>query len=401
MVCHEQEPLDHRSLPKSWQELRSICLQKNPNRRDFLENADHDAYWQLRLSWGLAAMPKACFHDRYILLHSELNSTELHHYEQNFVGAFIWSHAFIARDWYRFAPHDPRLQPQSMSFPHDFNIYARAWSGTREYRLTLLDMLQSTGLMDRCRVTFSHRDNNIDYQQHCYHNQDLKIYNKLLLPDNGSVSSDHSATYDPSHYTQCGIDVVLETLFDDLRLYLTEKILRPIACAKPFVLAGPPFSLAFLRSRGFETFHDLIDESYDTIIDPVQRLKALVNVMRDIADLDADKKRQLMTAMHRVSKRNQRYFFSRAFAKALQQETQDNVSKARDIVLAQHIHGHKWLENHKLISKKIRNDDQLSWSASERKKISDFIRFLRGGRTIDDTIPGLGINPAASQSLYA
>jgi hypothetical protein len=69
---------------------------------------------------------------------------------------------------------------------------------------------------------------------------------------------------------------VLETLFDDHRWHLTEKSLRPIACGKPFVLMATPGSLQYLRQYGFKTFDGLIDETYDSIQNPKQRLQAVL-----------------------------------------------------------------------------------------------------------------------------
>jgi hypothetical protein len=44
------------------------------------------------------------------LSHSEKNSQELELYEQNdFIGVYYWSHALIARDWFRYAKLDPLL----------------------------------------------------------------------------------------------------------------------------------------------------------------------------------------------------------------------------------------------------------------------------------------------------
>ena len=42
------------------------------------------------------------------------------------------------------------------------------------------------------------------------------------------------------------------------------------------MLAATPGSLQYLKQYGFETFHGLIDESYDTILDPRERLKTIV-----------------------------------------------------------------------------------------------------------------------------
>ena len=57
--------------------------------------------------------------------------------------------------------------------------------------------------------------------------------------------------------------------------FLTEKTFRAIAMLHPFILMARPFSLQGLRDMGYKTFSPYIDESYDTIIDDVDRLKAI------------------------------------------------------------------------------------------------------------------------------
>ena len=81
---------------------------------------------------------------------------------------------------------------------------------------------------------------------------------------------------------------MLETLFDDDRLQLTEKSLRPIACGQPFILAATHGSLQYLQNYGFKTFNDVFDESYDQIEDPVKRLKAIVALMVQISQWTDD-----------------------------------------------------------------------------------------------------------------
>jgi hypothetical protein len=109
------------------------------------------------------------------------------------------------------------------------------------------------------------------------------------------------------------MEVVLETLFDDSRLHLTEKTLRPIACGKPFILASTVGSLQYLKNYGFETFDGLIDESYDLIGNSKDRLHAIVQEMKRIATLNADDKQQLYEKLHQIADRNKQRFFNGFF----------------------------------------------------------------------------------------
>ena len=50
----------------------------------------------------------------------------------------------------------------------------------------------------------------------------------------------------------------------------------------PLVVWGSPGSLTHLQDIGFETFGHAIDESYDTIKSPVDRLNAIFSIVNDL-----------------------------------------------------------------------------------------------------------------------
>ena len=272
-------------------------------------------------------------YDLTMLCHSEKNSKQLSIYQDNgFVGVYWWSHGIIAQDWFRFAQHDPLLIKQDIK--HDFLIYNRAWSGTREYRLKFVEELLNQDLLPYCKTTFSTTDNNVVYTDHQYSNPQFKIeridIEHHIMPNNTNAES--SADYVSTDYQTSAVEVVLETLFDDQRWHLTEKSLRPIACGRPFILAATPGSLQYLRSYGIKTFDGLIDESYDNIQDPVQRIEAIVKEMKRIAMLPQTQKKVLWNQLYEISKQNQVLFFSPDWNKTITQELKQNIDNALKIM---------------------------------------------------------------------
>ena len=237
----------------------------------------------------------------WILLHSELNSKELDKYQTSgdFLGAYWWSHAMLALDWYRFAQHDPALD-RSNDYKKLFLIYCRDTTGTREYRKDFLNLIQQHALIDHSQIgSFS-------------------TYN---------ITSDSSAVYDAIDHTQAAISVVLETVFDS-RIHLTEKILRPLACGHPFLLAGGPGSLALLRTYGFKTFAPCINETYDTIQDHDQRLRMIVDEMKRIQNLNQLDLDCLIAECNKIAKFNKKHFFSNKFFTTITKELEQNVKSA-------------------------------------------------------------------------
>jgi len=318
---HDQEPLNFDYYSKQNFRIQESLI---PNH----SNLEFDEVVQFKL---INPVMQAGFFDYSIICHSEKNSKNLCLYENNeYVGVYWWSHAVIARDWFRYAEHDQDLTANFDNIKHDFLVYNRAWSGTREYRLTLADMILTKNLLDHCHMNFSPLDGENHYSCHEFANPELKITTTNLEEHFAlnTANSTSSADYDSRDYDMCAIELVLETLFDDDRLHLTEKSLRPMACGRPFMLAATPGSLEYLRSYGFETFHNFIDESYDLIPNPRDRLQAIVREMQRIIALDHQSKTQLWKELYEIANRNKKRFFSTEFHNDVVCEYIENFNNA-------------------------------------------------------------------------
>lgn len=64
-------------------------------------------------------------------------------------------------------------------------------------------------------------------------------------------------------YEKIAIEVVCETGPDVDNFSFTEKILRPMYFKRPFLVAGAPGYIKFLKKCGFKTFDRIISEEYD------------------------------------------------------------------------------------------------------------------------------------------
>ena len=341
MICHDQEPLFYDLYTESdiYNEMLNRIPKSDPGQ----------AAWRMSIIKflsklhlrGLAYFLITSMCDKILILHSEKQSTQLQLYESNnYIGVYYWSHAMIAADWFRYAQYDPKLIVNFDQIQKDFLIYNRAWSGTREYRLKFMHELVQKKLQSHCLTSFAVQDNNQHYMDYQFKNSDFETdlvgLDQHFLPNRHD--SNASADYNNSDYAQIGIEIVLETLFDDTRLHLTEKTLRPIACGQPFILMATAGSLQYLRDYGFKTFEGLIDETYDTILDPAERLQAVVNEMSRIAKLDQTKKLMLWHQLYKIAKFNQQLFFSTQWQQSIYQEFVSNLSRSIGI-LKQHTNG--------------------------------------------------------------
>jgi hypothetical protein len=318
VICHDQEPLDYvfydvdtpisefrlSKLPKG---LRGICRQIKFDKCN-LRNYPYNIY------------------DHAILIHSERRSVNVDKYRKNnFIPVYYWSHAVIARDWFRYAEH----VTQKKNISKTFLIYNRAWSGTREYRLKFAEHLVKLELDSSCLMRVSTVDSATSehYSLHKFENPKWQpiIVIENFFP-NCTVDSHSSADFDLLDYESTKIEVVLETLFDDDRLHLTEKTLRPIAMGQPFILASTYGSLQYLRQYGFKTFSDCWDESYDMMSDSLERMNKLTDVMSNIVSMPPDKREEMLKQAQLIAEYNKKHFFSDKFQTQVSKELRDNLT---------------------------------------------------------------------------
>jgi len=114
--------------------------------------------------------------------------------------------------------------------------------------------------------------------------------------------------------------VPTETIYFGKRLHITEKTFKAIALEMPFILVAPAHSLEYLRSYGFKTFGDFIDESYDDEEDDLIRIQKVGQLLEDIDNLSYNEKQQLWEHCSRVATHNYNHFYNGAFEKILWEE---------------------------------------------------------------------------------
>jgi hypothetical protein len=81
------------------------------------------------------------------------------------------------------------------------------------------------------------------------------------------------------------ISVICETKFEENEISVTEKTYKAIAYKHPFIIIGPCSFLRYVNELGYQTFHPYIDESYDSIQDPLSRFEAIITELKRISNL--------------------------------------------------------------------------------------------------------------------
>ena len=96
--------------------------------------------------------------------------------------------------------------------------------------------------------------------------------------------------YLPIHiYNQTYYSIVAETFTKNSFSFFTEKTAKPLVAKRPFVVFAGQYHLKNLRHLGFQTFNNIIDESYDNDPDDCSRWKMAWDQVEYLCSLDPQK----------------------------------------------------------------------------------------------------------------
>ena len=98
--------------------------------------------------------------------------------------------------------------------------------------------------------------------------------------DKGMMAETHS-----SHYSDSYFSIVSESSIT-VR-FITEKTYKPIYNLHPFIIIGPARFLELLRDKGYQTFPEIFDESYDKEEDHVTRVNMVINEVKKFVQLSS------------------------------------------------------------------------------------------------------------------
>ena len=123
-----------------------------------------------------------------------------------------------------------------------------------------------------------------------------------ITGDNTAMVTDRTLFCD--FYKYFAIDIVSETVYNYPYPCITEKTMRPIVHKRMFVILGPPGIIARMHDKGFRTFAPFINEEYDTIADPHERMQAIVDELIRISKFSIDNIRKTMLQYKSILQHN-------------------------------------------------------------------------------------------------
>jgi hypothetical protein len=252
--------------------------------------------------------------------------------QNKFYSWYYFFHGFATLDWYRDFQY---VNSDSFNrYSKVFICYNHLTSNLRSYRLHLCANLIEQDLVKHGRVSLFHNgwQRTIEDPENPLDNRArLKIYHALknikepLIIDTAAPNGALSANVNLDELTSALWHVVTETVYFDAKLHLTEKIFKPIVARRPFILAAAPGNLAYLKSYGFRTFDQWIDESYDLETDHYIRIEKITEEIKKLCELTPAALKQMHQEMQEVLEYNFQHFYT-GFKNHIVDELVDNFA---------------------------------------------------------------------------
>jgi hypothetical protein len=89
----------------------------------------------------------------------------------------------------------------------------------------------------------------------------------------------HNLEHD-STYSQSWLNVIVETYSSDNVISMSEKIFRCLVTPVPWVAYTGRYTIAKLRELGFDVMDDIVDHSYDRLLEAQHKMSHFVNLAR-------------------------------------------------------------------------------------------------------------------------
>ena len=253
---------------------------------------------------------------------------------------YYFFHGFVALDWYKDFEY---VHPKSFNqFNKVFICYNHIISKYRSYRLHLVSNLIIQDLTKHGHVSLPLADTygtwkDVIHDPECMLSSKAKVqvFRSLesiaepLQIDNDTPAGTMSADVNFDQLISALWHIVTETVYFLPKLHLTEKIFKPIAVKRPFILVAAPGNLAYLKSYGFKTFDKWIDESYDNEHDHYVRIEKITAEIKKLCALTDAELKSMHTEMHEVLEHNYNHFYH-GFRQLIVDELVDNFKGVVD-----------------------------------------------------------------------
>jgi hypothetical protein len=289
------------------------------------------------------------FQEPTIFANSELDSADKDYVKArypNFIDWYYFANALVSREWFSAQQNNYAGWVEHKTTVLDCNLI----SGFRQYRIYLMCKLFQKKFETHSYVSFNGKNWQDVLKNHDHFNiLSLSKKETNCIP-NEKISYDNWGEHHHltnglmqsriplDFYSKVNYITVSETLFIENKKHLTEKIFKPIAAGKPFILASGYQNLKYLKKYGFQTFDNLWNEDYDNILSPIKRINSIVGLMLDELNLGSHylkefkhkgnqipQKLKMFEQAHAIAIENRNHFWSNEFYNFLIKEAVENL----------------------------------------------------------------------------
>ena len=165
--------------------------------------------------------------------------------------------------------------------------FCRLSNSRHDHNYYIHKFLTEKNLLSQSHWSYS----NCDYHEWYYNfNRFLNLkeseYTMLEQQRQPGSHIGQSMTYESVRpHINSAITINCETVFNGHGPCYSEKLIKCALTARPFIEVSSPHTLKDLRIWGFESFPDLIDESYDDIENPHQRIEFICNEIQRLSKI--------------------------------------------------------------------------------------------------------------------
>ena len=191
--------------------------------------------------------------------------------------------------------YDQLLLPDSFYSIYNYQPQLNNWVPIRDYtfavnrldfkRMQILLELHRTLDIERGHVNFNcatHRDReSAEHRQQAFREQFFHTDNVTDLNELDQLAAAMPLkNYEVSHeqaYVSSWLNIIVETYSSDNMISLSEKTFRCLVTPAPWISFSGRHSLVLLQKLGFDVLIDVVDHSYDQLLERDNKVKQFVN----------------------------------------------------------------------------------------------------------------------------
>jgi hypothetical protein len=187
---------------------------------------------------------------------------------------------------------------QTVNYVNDAKPYQFLYlnKNMTKHRISLLALLKESGMLDKSLWSaLGVYDTLSDDDKQFLPNRYADFFNEGANPSeflNKGSQHDHrwpDGRILPELYNDTYFSVITETRFYGHTTFFTEKIYKILLAGHPFILVSTPGIYVALHKRGYKTFSDYIDESFDLETNHDIRLQKIAIEIAKLASKDLAK----------------------------------------------------------------------------------------------------------------